>query len=132
VKQVLASLPVRTIQRLTQTYLTLSLADIARAAGLAGPPEAEAVILRMVAHRQVFARINDRDGMVTFMQVRQVLDPTVEQSISQSFIFEIINESIDRSFNQSLIGMAWFKSCRCGMQCCKEPLQGVVLEGWAC
>ncbi|KAF6258354.1 hypothetical protein COO60DRAFT_1701346 [Scenedesmus sp. NREL 46B-D3] len=68
VKQVLASLPVRTIQRLTQTYLTLSLADIARVAGLAGPPEAEAVILRMVAHRQVFARINDRDGMVTFMQ----------------------------------------------------------------
>jgi hypothetical protein len=70
VKQVLASLPVRTIQRLTQTYLTLSLADIARAAGLAGPAEAEAVILRMVAHRQVFASINDRDGMVTFMQVR--------------------------------------------------------------
>jgi COP9 signalosome complex subunit 3 len=69
VKQVLASLPARTIQRLTQTYLTLSLADIARAAGLAGPAEAEQVILRMVAHRQVFARINDRDGMVTFMQV---------------------------------------------------------------
>jgi COP9 signalosome complex subunit 3 len=73
VKQVLASLPVRTIQRLTQTYLTLSLADIARAAGLAGAPEAEAVILRMVAHRQVFARINDRDGMVTFMQVRRAV-----------------------------------------------------------
>lgn len=69
VKQVLASLPMRTIQRLTQTYITLSLADIAKAAGLSGPQEAEAVILRMVACHQVFARINDRDGMVTFMQV---------------------------------------------------------------
>ncbi|KAF8060061.1 CSN3 [Scenedesmus sp. PABB004] len=68
VRQVLASLPARTIQRLTQTYVTLSLADIAKAAGLSGPAEAEAVILRMVSCRQVFARINDRDGMVTFMQ----------------------------------------------------------------
>lgn len=45
-KQVLSSLPVRTIQRLTQTYVTLSLADIAKAAGLSGAEEAEAVILR--------------------------------------------------------------------------------------
>eukprot|EP00879_Flechtneria_rotunda_P031253 GHRR01034123.1.p1 GENE.GHRR01034123.1~~GHRR01034123.1.p1 ORF type:complete len:356 (+),score=97.80 GHRR01034123.1:145-1212(+) len=48
VKQVLASLPVRTIQRLTQTYVTLSLADIAKAAGLSGPEEAESTILGCV------------------------------------------------------------------------------------
>jgi COP9 signalosome complex subunit 3 len=48
VKQVLASKPVRTIQRLTQTYVTLPLADIARAAGLQGAQEAEDVILRFV------------------------------------------------------------------------------------
>jgi hypothetical protein len=46
VKQVLASRPMRTIQRLTQTYVTLSLADIAKAAGLKTTDEAEAMILR--------------------------------------------------------------------------------------
>jgi COP9 signalosome complex subunit 3 len=46
VKQVLASRPMRTIQRLTQTYLTRSLADIAKAAGLKTADEAEAMILK--------------------------------------------------------------------------------------
>jgi len=46
VKQVLASRPMRTIQRLTQTYVTLSLADIAKAAGLTTADEAEAMILQ--------------------------------------------------------------------------------------
>eukprot|EP00878_Enallax_costatus_P021594 GHUV01022876.1.p1 GENE.GHUV01022876.1~~GHUV01022876.1.p1 ORF type:complete len:400 (+),score=112.84 GHUV01022876.1:202-1401(+) len=91
VKQVLSSLPVRTIQRLTQTYVTLSLADIARAAGLTGAEEAEAVILRMISCREVFARINDRDGMVTFMQdpqqynsadVARRLDGAIRQCMS--------------------------------------------------
>jgi COP9 signalosome complex subunit 3 len=46
VKLVLASMPVRNIQRLTQTYVTLSLQDIAKTAALAGPEEAEAYIIR--------------------------------------------------------------------------------------
>jgi hypothetical protein len=48
VKQVLASKPVRTIQRLTQTYVTLSLSSIAKVAGLASDDEAQAMILRCV------------------------------------------------------------------------------------
>lgn len=46
VKQVLTSRPMRTIQRLTQTYVTLSLTDIAKAAGLKTADEAEAMILQ--------------------------------------------------------------------------------------
>ncbi len=38
----------RSIQRLTQTFLTLSLADMAHQAGVAGPGQAEEVILRWV------------------------------------------------------------------------------------
>ncbi len=45
VAQVLAALPARVVQGLTQTYVTLSLQDISTAAGLAGPEEAEALIL---------------------------------------------------------------------------------------
>lgn len=47
-KQVLSSLYKRNIQRLTQTYLTLSLQDIANAAQLTTPKEAELHVLRMV------------------------------------------------------------------------------------
>ncbi len=46
VRQVLASCVVRSIQRLTQTFLTLSLADIAGNVGLASAEEAEAHIFR--------------------------------------------------------------------------------------
>ena len=52
VKQVVASLTVRSVQRLTQTFLTLPLADIAASAGLAGAAEAEEHILRWVAGRR--------------------------------------------------------------------------------
>ncbi|PNW71934.1 hypothetical protein CHLRE_16g671100v5 [Chlamydomonas reinhardtii] len=66
VKQVVASLTVRSVQRLTQTFLTLPLADIAASAGLAGAAEAEEHILRMVAAGQIHAKIDGRTGMVRF------------------------------------------------------------------
>jgi hypothetical protein len=48
VKQVLASMYKQNIQRLTQTYLTLSLGDIATSAQIDTPREAEMHVLRMV------------------------------------------------------------------------------------
>lgn len=48
VKQVLSSMYKRNIQRLTQTYLTLSLEDIARSVQLETPRDAEMHVLRMV------------------------------------------------------------------------------------
>lgn len=65
-KQVVASLYKRNIQRLTQTYLTLSLADIAEAVKLPGPHEAELHVLRMIEDGDIFAVINQKDGMVSF------------------------------------------------------------------
>jgi COP9 signalosome complex subunit 3 len=49
VKQVLSSMYKRNIQRLTQTYLTLSLEDIARSVQLETPRDAEMHVLRMVS-----------------------------------------------------------------------------------
>jgi COP9 signalosome complex subunit 3 len=48
VKQVLATLYKKKIQRLTKTFLTLSLSDVASRACLSGPAEAEKYILNMV------------------------------------------------------------------------------------
>lgn len=49
VKQVVSSMYKRNIQRLTQTYLTLSLQDIANTVQLNGPKEAEMHVLQMVS-----------------------------------------------------------------------------------
>ncbi|XP_020578950.1 COP9 signalosome complex subunit 3 [Phalaenopsis equestris] len=66
VKQVLSSLYKRNIQRLTQTYLTLSLQDIANAVHLNSSKEAELRVLQMIQDGDIFATINQKDGMVSF------------------------------------------------------------------
>ncbi|XP_042461664.1 COP9 signalosome complex subunit 3-like isoform X2 [Zingiber officinale] len=66
VKQVLSSLYKHNIQRLTQTYLTLSLQDIANVAQLNSPKEAEMRVLQMIQDGEIFATINQKDGMVSF------------------------------------------------------------------
>lgn len=48
VKQVLSTLYKKKIQRLTKTFLTLSLSDVASRASLSGPAEAEKYIMNMV------------------------------------------------------------------------------------
>ncbi|CRL02159.1 CLUMA_CG015097, isoform A [Clunio marinus] len=66
VKQVLATLYKKKIQRLTKTFLTLSLSDVASRACLSTPMEAEKYILNMIKSGEIFATINQKDGMVVF------------------------------------------------------------------
>ncbi|XP_076656349.1 COP9 signalosome subunit 3 [Halictus rubicundus] len=66
VKQVLSFLYKKNIQRLTKTFLTLSLSDVASRVQLAGPHEAEKYILNMIEEGEIFATINKKDGMVVF------------------------------------------------------------------
>ncbi|KAF9601206.1 hypothetical protein IFM89_017391 [Coptis chinensis] len=66
VKQVVSSLSKRNIQRLTQTYLTLSLQDIANRVQLNTSKEAEMHVLQMIQDGEIYATINQKDGMVSF------------------------------------------------------------------
>ena len=66
VKQCVTSLYKKNIQRLTKTFLTLSLADMANRVQLSGPREAEKYVLHMIEDGEIFATINQRDGMVSF------------------------------------------------------------------
>lgn len=66
VRLVTAALYKKKIQRLTQTFLTLSLEDVAAKVRLSGPDEAEQYILSMVKEGEIFATINKKDGMVLF------------------------------------------------------------------
>ncbi|XP_038886130.1 COP9 signalosome complex subunit 3 [Benincasa hispida] len=68
VKQAVSSMYKRNIQRLTQTYLTLSLQDIASTVKLNSPKEAEMHVLQMIQDGEIFATINQKDGMVRFLE----------------------------------------------------------------
>lgn len=68
VKQCVESLYKRNIQRLTQTYLTLSLEDIATSVALPSARDAELRILRMIGAGEIHATINQKDGMVRFLE----------------------------------------------------------------
>jgi len=50
------------IRRLTKTFLTLSLADVASRAGLSGPNEAEKWLVIMIEEGSIFASISQKDG----------------------------------------------------------------------
>lgn len=66
VKQCIQSLYRRNIQRLTQTYITLSLQDIATAVKLNTTKEVEKYLLNMIEAGEIYAVINQKDGMVSF------------------------------------------------------------------
>lgn len=66
VKQCVSSIYKKNIQRLTKTFLTLSLADMAERVKLSGPQEAEKYVLNMIEDGEIFASINQKDGMVRF------------------------------------------------------------------
>ncbi|OIV90118.1 hypothetical protein TanjilG_01572 [Lupinus angustifolius] len=68
VKQVVSSMYKRNIQRLTQTYLTLSLQDIANTVQLNSAKDAEMHVLQMIQDGEIYAMINQKDGMVSFLE----------------------------------------------------------------
>ncbi|XP_022895068.1 COP9 signalosome complex subunit 3 [Olea europaea var. sylvestris] len=68
VKQVVLCMYKRNIQRLTQTYLTLSLQDIANTVQLNSAKEAEMHVLQMIQDGEIYATINQKDGMVRFLE----------------------------------------------------------------
>lgn len=72
IKQVHKSLYKKSIQRLTKTFVTLSLVDvafrcsIAPSGGVAAAKVAEKLIFSMINDGEIYATINQRDGMVIF------------------------------------------------------------------
>ncbi|RNA35429.1 COP9 signalosome complex subunit 3 [Brachionus plicatilis] len=54
------------IQKLTKTFITLSLSDIVAKTRLNSTSHAETLILNMIRDGEVFATINQKDGMVSF------------------------------------------------------------------
>ncbi|KAL2529114.1 COP9 signalosome complex subunit 3 [Forsythia ovata] len=105
VKQVVSSMYKRNIQRLTQTYLTLSLQDIANTVQLHSAKEAEMHVLQMIQDGEIYATINQKDGMVRFLE-----DPEQYKSCE---MIERIDSSIQRimMLSRKLTDMDELLSC---------------------
>ncbi|KZV24896.1 hypothetical protein F511_16555 [Dorcoceras hygrometricum] len=105
VKQVVSSMYKHNIQRLTQTYLTLSLQDIANTVQLNSPKEAEMHVLKMIQDGEINATINQKDGMVRFLE-----DPEQYRTCE---MIERIDSSIRRAMmlSKKLTSMNELMSC---------------------
>ncbi|KAJ4882776.1 Winged helix-turn-helix DNA-binding domain protein [Raphanus sativus] len=103
VKQAVTSLYKRNILRLTQKYLTLSLQDIAQ---LANAKEAEMHVLQMIQEGQIHALINQKDGMVRFLE-----DP--EQYKTSEMMIEVTDSVIQRTIGLSKNLLAMDESLSC-------------------
>jgi len=66
VKQVLTSLTKSNITKLTKTYLTLSLKNIAEKVHIQDEKIVEQKILEMIRKGEIYAQINQKDGMISF------------------------------------------------------------------
>jgi len=90
-KQVLSSMQRHKILTLTQTYLTLSLAEICAEAGLPGTTEAEEMLFDMISEGEIKAKIDQKTGNVSFEDADENLDVVMMQKLEDklSKIMEI-------------------------------------------
>eukprot|EP00457_Paulinella_chromatophora_P005227 gb/GEZN01005241.1/.p1 GENE.gb/GEZN01005241.1/~~gb/GEZN01005241.1/.p1 ORF type:complete len:454 (+),score=64.25 gb/GEZN01005241.1/:33-1364(+) len=73
-KQLSRTLVRRNIQRLTNTYVTLSLEDIAQHANLETPAQAESYLLSMIEEGTLAAKIDQKRGMIKFLETGESYD----------------------------------------------------------
>jgi COP9 signalosome complex subunit 3 len=114
VKQAIQALYRQNIQRLTKTYITLSLQNITEQVGLPNTEETERRVFRMIQSGQVFATINQKDGMVEFFEnpeqfsnnkTLNYLDKQIHDSISLTKVVTKIDEEIalDQKYIQKIL-----------------------------
>jgi len=114
VKQAIQALYRQNIQRLTKTYITLSLQNITEQVGLPNAEETERRVFRMIQNGQVFASVNQKDGMVEFFEnpeqfnnnkTLDYLDKQIHDSIQLTRVVNKIDEEIalDSKYIQKIL-----------------------------
>lgn len=106
VKQCIQALYRSNIKRHTRTYLTLSLDQIATSVKLSGPKEAEKYVLKMIENGEIYATINQKDGMVSFnddpeeyndTKMLNNLDAQIKRSIQLALRVRAVDQEIASS-----------------------------------
>lgn len=114
VKQVIASLVKVKIRNLTKTFMTLSLSDVASKVNLANEKEAEKMVLQMIDDGEIFANINQRDGMVIFLDKPEKYNThqmyhTIEQELNKCIK---LNENLKQLNMDILLNPKYHKNSR--------------------
>jgi COP9 signalosome complex subunit 3 len=106
VKQCIQALSRNTIQRLTETYLTLSLADLAKMAKLGSAQDAERILRSMIENGEIKAVINQKNKMASFTEeivefnsneTYSVLCGAVEKSVDLAHRLQSKDQDLGRS-----------------------------------
>ncbi|XP_065057189.1 COP9 signalosome complex subunit 3-like [Rhopilema esculentum] len=103
-KQVIASLYKRNIQRLTKTFITLSLSDMATRVKLENAQEAESYLLEMIEDGEIHATIDQKDGMVKFHDSAERYDSStvvmkIDEEIRKCMILDEKLQKMDREIS---------------------------------
>lgn len=125
VKQCVSSLYKKNIQRLTKTFMTLSLTDMANRVQLAGPKEAEQYILHMIEDGEIYATINQKDGMVIFHDnPEKYNDPNMLKRLDEEMKNCIqLDEKLRRMDEEIMVNPQYVQKCS-GIQ--EEDLPGTT------
>lgn len=91
VRQVIEAQTRTNIKRLTKTFVTLSLSDVASRVGLESPARAESEIVEMIRSGSIHATISQQDGMVRFD-----LNP---ESYCSPDMLKMVEESVTKAIN---------------------------------
>ncbi len=92
IKQVEQTLIKKSIQKLTKTYMTLSLSDMAVKVKLRTAKEAESYLINMIKDGEIYATINQKDGgMVLFNDNPEKYDNTEMIEYLNDKMFSLID-----------------------------------------
>lgn len=91
VKQVSNALTKQLIVRLTNSFVTMKMEDVASRAGLSSPQEAQTVILEMIQHDKIHASIDDRKGVVHLMDNDVKENGSLPPNISNSYMNDCLS-----------------------------------------
>ena len=87
IKQLVSAFYKKNIQKLTKTFITLSLSDMATRVQLRSAKEAEIYVLNMIMDGEIFATINQKDGMVSFHDNPEKFDsPSMAQALADEML----------------------------------------------
>lgn len=104
IKQLQHSFYKKNIQKLTKTFITLSLSDMALKVKLSSAKEAEIYMLNMIKDRDIFATINQKDGMVSFHDnPEKYNNPQIMESLTQKMFGCIQMDSNIKEMDKEII-----------------------------
>jgi COP9 signalosome complex subunit 3 len=92
-KQIQKAVVKRNIQKLTSTYVTLALDDIAKRAKLKSSAEAEQYVLAMIDDGDIIAKINQQKGMISFIEQIEEYDTVTTATKLDAKVKEIFDLS---------------------------------------